>query len=161
MLQREPFRPQVCEPFPTMWLNGPILSVPSPCPSVDPLCCFGVFVSVSSKTTLEPHWSCFALEGSRWWDQSSEKPEFCSRMDDATADLGHQGGRTSAFVGQPGQQQGGDVDGLTFLSSTPPHFFSISFYHFSILSGPSEPRGFTMTNSSGRDVRLLHAIGPL
>lgn len=139
---------------------APILSVPSPCPSVDPLCCFGVFAPISSKTTLEPHWSCFALESSRWWDQSSEKrsaPGWTMRLQI----LDISGGRTSAFVGPPGQQQGGDVNSLTFLSSTPPHFFSISFYHFSILSGPSEPRGFTMTNSSGRDVRLLHAIGPL
>ena len=47
---------------------------------------------------------------------------------------------------------------LSLLPSTPPHFFSIRIYHQGILSGSSEPLGFTRITSSGKDVKLMHAI---
>ena len=89
-----------------VYSNGPSLSVPSPCPSADSPCCFGVgFVPVFSETTLEPRWGCFALKGSCWCVQSSAKT-FCYSVASLLEEHGGcrcldtGGGRTST-----GQQQ--------------------------------------------------------
>lgn len=164
-----------------VYLNGPILSVPSPCPSVEPsvlLWCWfrSLFQQNNSGTSLGLLcFRRFLLVGPELWQT------FCS----STAPLleGHRncrcldicGGRTSAFVGWTRQQQcfpactrEGDFGSLTNLSlrlsllpSTSSHFFSVCVYHFSIVwsVGASWVHDDTTSSRQGVKLGLMHAIG--